>query len=193
MTRKRKGQRFTLLLYQRAMDRLWKTTLILGLLLAGLWWQAPAGWVIPIPAAYEGWVFVAAVVVLAFTLFALLARRMTYVQARHDHLRLITPFLRLKISYRRVRSVHPAEFHQLYPPGAMNWSERRFLEPFIGETVVVVELFDYPLPPTVLRFFLAPQIFHPQTVGLVLLVANWMQLSTEIDSFLAQWRAAGAG
>jgi hypothetical protein len=89
--------------------------------------------------------------------------------------------------------VHPAEFHQLFPPAAMNWSDRRFLEPYIGRTVVVVELFNYPLSPAVLRFFLPPQFFHPQTIGIVLVVADWMKMSTELDSFRAAWRTSSQG
>lgn len=182
MKTRTKGQRFRLLLYRRFFDRLWKATLVLGLALAGVWWQGELGLIIVVPPALDPWIFLAAIVVLVFTLFAMLARNMSYVQARRDHLRVVTPFLRLKVSYRRVRSVHPAEFHQLFPPVEAGWADRRLLAPFYPETAVVVEVIDYPFSPALLRFFLPPQMFYPQMPGFVFVVNDWMTLSTEIDS-----------
>jgi hypothetical protein len=187
---RKKGRRFTLLIYKRVMDRLWAATLVLGLLLAGVWWQAIGGWFIPLSIATETWVYMAALVVLVFSIFALLARRMGFVQAYADHLRLVTPFLRLKVSYRRVRSVHLAEFSKLYPPSQAGWAEHRLLMPFYGQTAVLVELYEYPLSPGVLRFFLPRQMFHPQMTGLVLMVDDWMALSTEIDSLFGDWQGS---
>jgi hypothetical protein len=43
------------------------------------------------------------------------------------------------------------------------------------------------LPPFFLRFFLAPQMFYKRGKGLVLLVPDWMALSTEIDTFVGAW------
>jgi hypothetical protein len=172
------------------MDRLWFATLILGLLLAGVWWQAIGGWIIPLSIFTETWVYMAALVVLIFSIFTLLARRMGFVQAYADHLRLVTPFLRLKVSYRRVRSVHLAEFSKLFPPSQVGWADQRFLMPFYGQTAVLVELYEYPLSPGVLRFFLPRQMFHPQMAGLVLMVDDWMALSTQIDSLFGDWQGA---
>ena len=188
MSTRKKGRRFTLLIYKRFMDRLWASTLVLGLLLAGVWWQAIGGWVIPLSIFTETWVYMAALVVLLFSVFALLARRMGFVQAYADHLRLVTPFLRLKVSYRRVRSVHLAEFSQLFPPSQASWAEHRLLMPFYGQTAVLVELYEYPLSLGVLRFFMPEQMFHPQMTGLVLMVEDWMALSTEIDSLFGNWQ-----
>ncbi len=190
MGTRKKGRRFTLLIYKRFMDRVWGATLALGLLLAGVWWQAIGGWIIPISFSTETWVYVAALVVLVIGLFALLTRRMGYVQAHANHLRLSTPFLRLNISYRRVRSVRVAEFSKLFPPAAAGWAEKRLLMPFFGQSAVVIELYDYPLSPRVLRFFLPDQMFHPQMTGLVLMVEDWMALSTEIDSFFGDWQGS---
>jgi hypothetical protein len=170
------------------MDRLWGPTLVLGLLLAGIWWQANLGSIIPVNVKTEIWVYVASLVVLAFTLFALLGRRMGYVQAFRNHLRVVTPFLRLKISYRRIRSVHPEEFHKMFPPSKGTWAERALLEPFYDQTAVVVELFSYPISPAVLRLFLPTQRVHPPKIGLVFVVADWMAMSTELDSLFGDWQ-----
>ncbi len=189
MRKGRAGKKHTLLVYQRFMDRLWGPGLALGLVLAATWWQASLGRVPRLQPPLDGWALVAALVTLAFTGFALLARKMSYVQARPNLLRLVTPFLRLNISYRRIRSVSASEFHKLYPPKTAGWGEKRFLAPFYGSTAVVVDLFDYPLPPRLLRLFLPSQVFAPNPPGLVILVADWMTLSTEIDTRRAEWLA----
>lgn len=181
------GKRYPLLLYRRFMDRLWGPTLMLGLLLLALWgwtWFSTARLMI---RQENDWLAVAAGVLLAFSLFAYFGRRVAYVQPRADHLRLVTPFLQLRIGYRRIRRIHPADFHQLFPPKESSWAQERLLEPFYGMTVVVLELTEYPLPLPVLRLFLAPQMFSPRGKSLVLLVPDWMALSTELDSFQGAW------
>jgi hypothetical protein len=188
MNRPRKaGLRHPLLLYRRVMDRLWVSTLILGIILLAAWgwtWISSTRWFV---GQENDWLGVAAGVLLAFSVFAYFARLMAYVQPRRDHLGLVTPFLHLRISYRRIRSVHPVDFQQLFPPNEASWAQRRLLEPFYGKTAVVVELTDYPLPRRMLRFFLAPQMFSHRSKGLVLLVPDWMTFSTEIDSFTGSW------
>ncbi len=178
------GARHPLLLYRRVMDRLWASTLVLGIILLAAWgwtWLSPTRW---FAGQENNWLAVAAGILLAFTLFAYFGRFVAYVQPRRDHLGLVTPFLHLRISYRRIRSVHPADFHQLFPPNEASWAQRRLLEPFYGKTAVVVDLNEYPLPRRLLRFFLAPQMFSRRTTGFVFLVPDWMTFSTELDSFM---------
>ena len=184
---RKSGKRHRLLLYRRAMDRLWLATLILGLLLGFIWlwfWYSDLPLLTP---GNETWLLAGSVVALGFTVFAFLSRTAAYVQPRGDHLRLVTPFLRLNISYRRIRSVHPASFQQLFPPNKVSWAQRSFLEPFFGKTAVVVELTSYPMSPLLLRLFLAPQMFSPQSHGFVFVIPDWMDFSTEIDTFRSAW------
>ncbi len=190
MNTRKAGRRHRLLLYQRLMDRLWGVTLIMGLLLAAVWWWN--GYLISaaIHAPYDTLLALAAVFVLIFAALAFLGRSMAYVQARRDHLRVVTPFLQLKISYRRLRTVHPADFHNLFPPSQAKWAEHQFFEPFYGKTALVVELNGFPMSRKALRFFLPKQMFDPQLNGLVLVVKDWMALSTEIDSSHSAWRQA---
>jgi len=187
MRRQKLGKRYPLLLYQRVMDRLWGATLALGVMLLTIW-----GWswfsLTPLFQSQDNvWLGVAAAVLLSFTIFAFFGRKVAYVQAHRDHIRLVTPFLRTNISYRRIRRVHPAAFQQLYPPHEASWAQRQLLSPFYGMTAVVLELNGYPLPPILLRFFLAPQMFSPQTTGLILLVPGWMKFSMELDSYRGVW------
>lgn len=187
MKSQRSGTRYPLLLYQRVMSRLWPPTLVLGLILLLIWgWE----WWYGTPLLRYGssvWLAVAGLVVLAFSLFSFFGRRMAYVQPRADHLRLVTPFLRINISYRRVRNSHPVVFQQIFPPKDASWAQRQLLEPFYGKTAVVIELTAYPISPVLLRFFLAPQMFSPEFKGFVILVPDWMAFSTEMDSFRGVW------
>jgi len=187
MATRKSGNRYPLVIYKRLMDRLWSSTLILGLLLGFVWFWAWYGETPLIKIENDFWLLAGAVICLGFAAFAFLCRSVAYVQPRRDHLRLVTPFLRLNISFKRIRSVHPTGFQQLFPPQEASWAQRRFLEPFYPKTAVVVELTSYPMSPLLLRFFLAPQMFSPQAKGFVLVVPNWMDLSTEIDSFLGAW------
>jgi hypothetical protein len=188
MAKRAKGKRHILLPYQHAMERLWKAAFTLGLVLAVVWWQASMGRSIFNKNSENMWLFVGAVVSLGFALFAFLARKMSYIQPHPNHLRLATPFLRLNISYRRLRHVHPVEFHKIYPPDEMKWGRRKFLDPYWGKTAVAVELNAYPISPILLRLFLPKTIFHPRITAFVFLVESWLDFSTELDSFFGAWQ-----
>lgn len=181
-----KGKRHLLLYYKHTMDRLWRLLLLVDIALWITW-----GYVLINPKM-DSFVYGAAIAVLVFMLFALLARRMGYVQAYNDHIRIVTPFLRLKIGYRRLKSARPMEFVRLFPPKSMNWGDTRFAEPYFKKTVVALLLNGYPLSPALLRFFLPPMFFLPNNVGFVLVLRDWMGFNTEIDSFVGTWRESSA-
>lgn len=188
MKARRSGKRHVLLLYRRAMDRIWQGTLPLGLIMGIFWWQIKTSTIPIIELNHPAWLLVGAVFALPITLFAILARYMAYIQAHANHLRLVIPFYRFNISYRRVFNIHPANFNDLFPPSQTGWARRRFLSPFYGRTVVVIVLKSYPISPQLLRLFFPHQMFSPQESGLVLLVPDWMALSTELDSVIESWR-----
>ena len=190
MAVQRLGKHHLLLPYRRMMDRLWLATLVLGLVMFGVWLGA-GKFFIELQYPFDIVVLAGAATVTAFALFAFLTRNMAYVQAATDHLRVVTPFLRLKISYRRLRTTHPAEFQQLFPRQKAKWAQRKFLEPFYGKTVLLVELTAFPIKQSLLRLYLPPTMFSPQSKGLVFVVKDWMALSTEIDSHSGAWRQGG--
>jgi hypothetical protein len=169
------------------MDRLWKLTFALGAV------TAVAGWLSLLkPTTILGiqsdiWLFVLALAAFALSAFAFLARFMAYTQARDSYLSIVTPFLRLRIAYKRIRSVRPTLIQQLFPVEKISWAQRSYIEPFYGKTVLVIEMRGYPISPALLRLFLPSAMFAPTTTGLVLLVADWMKLSTEIDSLRGAW------
>jgi len=160
---------------------LWKSTLLLGILLGLVWWQSGSD-VILIKNANNLWVLAGAVICIMIGIFALLARNMSYIQPQATHFQIVTPFMKLNVAYRRVRTVRPVDLVQVFPPDAQKWATLRFLTPLYGHTALAVELKGYPLSPFVLRLFFPPQFFLPQATGFVLLVKDWMKLSTELDT-----------
>ncbi len=182
------GDRFPLLLYYFAVSRYRRPSMLLALLLLGLWYPVNLDllpW--PRPPA-DAWLLAGGFVSLAFWLFALIGPRLAYVQPREDHLRLQTPIYRLKVSYRRVLNTRAVELAKLLPPSDLSSGKRRLLAPFYDRTAVGVDLEGYPLHPLLMRLFLHDLFFAPDRTGLVLIVADWMRLSNQLSDGLQAWR-----
>jgi hypothetical protein len=180
------GKRYSLVLYTRMINRWWPALFLLGLSLLALAWyfyQDPYGRL----AEPLQWMIMAGVggVVILASLLMFALRKSAYVQPFGDHLRLATPFLRMNISYRRVRKTATASMSALFPPKSMSGLKRDIIEPLSSMTAVIVDLNSYPIPPSMLRLFLSPFFFKDRTPHLVLLVQNWMGFSTELESMRA--------
>ncbi len=177
------GSRQPLLFYRRTMDRVWQYTLFLGLFLgAAGWWSLPRSTDI-LGIHSDIWLLACAILSFAVSFFAFFARFFAYVQATQNYIKIVTPFLRLRISYQRIRGIRPVLMQQVRPPEKAGWGMRTFVTPLYGKTVLVVELKSFPLNPFLLRLFLPGAMFATDVDGLVLLVPDWMKLSTELDSF----------
>lgn len=183
---KRSGKRYPLLMYRRTLDRLWPSLFLSGaiLLLLGIYVRFAQP---PLEKEESAWLMISGALLLILSLFFILLRYAAYVQPRADHLRFVTPFLQMRISYRRIRSSHAAEIGALFPPQRISGSLRSFLEPFYGNTAVVLEMNGYPIPKSILRLFLSKAMFHPQQEALILLVPDWIAFSAELDSLRSQW------
>ncbi|MFZ5810391.1 MAG: hypothetical protein ACOY16_13995 [Chloroflexota bacterium] len=181
------GKRHPLLMYRRTLDRLWPSLVLLGAICLVLWAWSFWGKTELIPPAEAPWLFFAGALLTLLGVVFILLRFAAYVQAHRDHLRLVTPFLQTRISYRRIRAVHPVDMNSLFPPNRISWVKRGYLEPFYGRTAVVVELHGYPLPLAVLRLFLGWAMFYRQGEGFILLVPDWMAFSTELDTLRTRW------
>jgi hypothetical protein len=183
----KKGIRHPLLLYRRTMDRVGEYTLILAIFtgVAGGWPLLKETFIWGINS--NVWLLGIALLSFGISVFAYLTRLVTYVQATDSTLNVITPFIRLKISYRRIQSFHPVLVQQLFPPEQLSWAQRSYLSAFNGKTAILVELRGYPIDPAILRLFWSAQMFSPQSTGLVILVSDWMKLSTELDSSYGSW------
>ena len=188
MSKSEAGHQHILLVPKQAMGRLWKLSILLGLLYAVVFWQSQKGNLAPIRSGSQVLLLGGMVIALLFSVYTLVARKINYVQAQPTHLRLVTPFLRIKISYRRIQSSHPVKLSQHYPPSEMSWAQRRTLKPIFRVTALGIELTGYPLPPNFLRLFLPKEVFLPGNKGFLFVVEDWMGLSAEIDSLSEAWR-----
>lgn len=161
----------------------------LAALLAGLWALAAWDWISWPTPRHGPWLFAAAVVAGACWLILTIGRRLAYVQPRRDHLRLQTPFLRLKIAYQRIDHTRPVQVATAFPPASLSAAEQRLLTPMLGMTALAVDLHGLPLPGWLLRLFLHRRFLAADRVGLVLIVPEWMALSEQISDHMETRRS----
>lgn len=180
---KRGGRRYPLLLYTRMLDRWWPALFLIGLGTLALAWPAYSNLYTRLmePWRWMTLILVGSAVVLA-SLLMLALRKSAYVQAFPDHLRLVTPFLRMNISYRRIQRTMPVAMTALFPRRRLSGLKRDILEPLFGHTALVMDMNALPIPAPTLRLFLSPFFFKDQTAHIVILVKDWMAFSTELDT-----------
>jgi hypothetical protein len=188
MVRKKTGKRHPLVMYRHFWNRIWRVSLLLGLLLGVLWWQSGSSNLPIIQTARSLWILAGAIVLIVIGIAAFIARYQNYVQPHRSYIRLVTPLLRLNISYQRVNSVRSADLGKLFPPRQQTWGQRQFLDSFYGMTAVTLELKGYPLSLPLLKLFLPRYLFTPEFNGFVFLVKDWMFLSAELDSWIGSWK-----
>jgi hypothetical protein len=190
----RNGRRYRLVLYSRVLNHWWKLTLVIGvilLLLAAcmgiLPIQLPAFLSISVPELAAGLFAGAGVYALLLSLFLIAIRNMAYVQPCSNRLRLATPFIQFNISFRRIRQATSVEIQHLFPLKKYRGWRERLIFPVAGKTAIVLEMQGWPLPRWVLNQFLSPFFFPDRNPRLALLVPNWMEFSTELESFRSAW------
>lgn len=190
------GRKYRLLIYEYMLDRWWPMTfwtataifINVGFLWGAEWYFTnqvadPAANPLPILSGAGGIVEIGiGVICLVFTFALLIARKMAYVQLFNDHLRLVTPFLRLNISYKRIQRVTTAQIFNLFPPKSLSGWRRELIAPVSGSQAIVIHLTAYPIPRPALNLFLSPFFFYDKTPHFVLAVNDWMGFSTELDS-----------
>lgn len=151
------GRRYSLVMYTHMINRWWPAVLTLGLGLLALAWVLQ-WW------GFEAWRWFTlgsvGLFVLVVALFMFTLRKSAYVQLFPDHLRLVTPFLRINISYKRFRRTSSATLGALFPPNSISSWRREIIAPLARMTALVIELNGYPISQQVLRFFLSPFFFR---------------------------------
>lgn len=115
--------------------------------------------------------------------FFLIIRRIAYVRAFPTYLKFVTPFLRFNISYKRIHRTTATEMRILFPANSMSGWMREIIAPLASRTAVVIELKGYPMSPVILRMFLSRFFFKDKSPHFVILVKDWMRLSSELDSY----------
>jgi len=176
------GRRYPLVVYTRMMDRWWPAVFTLGLALLALSWGL-RGW------GFEEWRWLATASVGGFNVLVgillLILRKGAYVRPFSDHLRLVTPFLRLNISYRRIKRASSANMGALFPRNTVSSWRAEIIEPLAKMTALVIELHSYPKSQSSLRLFLSPLFFKDKSPHFVILVDDWMRFSAELESMRA--------
>jgi hypothetical protein len=188
------GLRHRLVMYSFILNRWWKYTLGIGAILLTL---AAGLAMLPVSLIQNHflllsdrilWVVTGAgVYALMLSIFIFAIRNMAYAQACASHLRLVTPFLRLDISYRRILKTSSVEMQHLFSFGRYKDWRHNLLRPIANETAIVLDLKGWPLPRWVLGLFLSPFFFPGKNTFLALLVPKWMDFSMEMDSFRSKW------
>jgi len=188
------GRRHRLILYTYILNRWWRMILAVGLVLLGL--VACIAWLhlfVPqyTPPLVAPWILWMGGGVGAFafilSIFLLSVRKSAYVQPFDSHLRLVTPFLRMNISYRRFHTASSTDMGRLFPPENYKGRLQALLKPLSTKTAIVLELNGWPLPRWALTFFLSPFFFPDNTPRIALLVPDWIRFSTELESFRSAW------
>ncbi|MGA7193070.1 MAG: hypothetical protein WBW94_05500 [Anaerolineales bacterium] len=177
------GKRYPLVIYTHMIDRWWPAILFLGLALASLAWPLYQN---PFMRLAEPWRWQAMAwlggVVIFVSLVMASFRKSGYVQLFGDHLRLVTPFLRMNISYRRILRTTTVSMGATFPPKSISGWRREIISPLASMTAVKIDLNAFPLPLSVLRFFLSPFFFKDSTPHFIILVNDWMGFSTDLES-----------
>jgi hypothetical protein len=178
----RGGTKFPLIIYRHFLSRWWTPMIVMGLGLFGIaygQYMEPLGRFLPM-----SWLPFVAIGILSILIgiFFLIIRQVAYVQAFPTHLKFVTPFLRLNISYKRIHKTTTTEMRQLFPPKSMSGWMRDIFAPLAGQTAVIIELKAYPISPVVLRLFLSRFFFKDKSPHFVILVKDWMKFSNELDS-----------
>src|SRR5574340_280389 len=170
-SRRGAAKRHPLLLYTRMLDRWWPALLLIGLGMLAVAWPFYSDVYVRLTQPWR-WMTLAAVGILVTgaSFLMLILRKSAHIQALRDHLRLVTPFLRLNISYRRIQRVTPAAMSNLFPPRSLRGMKRDILAPLFGLTALVIDLNALPVGMSTLKLFLSPFFFKDHTPHIVILV-----------------------
>lgn len=178
---RRAGKRYPLVVYRHIVSRWWFALIFMGL---GLFALAYSEYITPLGQFLPDWKVYAAIGGLAVLvgIFFFVIRFIAYVQPHTDHLKLVTPFMRVNISYKRIRKTVTTEMRQLFPPKSMSGWMQDIFSPLSSKTALVIELTAYPVPRSILRLFLSRFFFKDKTPHIVILVEDWLRFSAELDS-----------
>ena len=178
----RAGHKYPLIVYRHMVSRWWTPMIAIGL---GMFALAYSEYIHPIaqflPWRWQLFAGIGGLAIFIGLLFWVI-RYFAYVQPRANHLKLVTPFLRINISYKRIQKTTATEMRHLFSYKSMSGWVRDIFSPLATQTAVVIELSGYPISPVLLRLFLSRFFFKDKTPHLVILVKDWMRFSSELES-----------
>jgi hypothetical protein len=194
MSNPRKGRHYRLVLYTYILNRWWQVILGIGVtllvLVAALNWLPALLPQYTLPQIADRVLLLgaeASAFAIFLAIFMIAIRKSAYVQPFDKYLFLVTPFLRMNIAYSRVRQASSAEMGRLFPQKSSRGQKRAYLTQLSKQTAIVLELNGWPLPRWVLSLFLSQYFFPDKTARIALVVPDWIQFSTEMESFRSAW------
>ena len=178
----RAGHKYPLIVYRHLVNRWWPALIAIGL---GMFALAYSEYIQPISQFISWrWQLFAAIGGLSIFLgiFFWVIRYFAYVQPYPNYLKLVTPFIRINISYKRIKKTTSSEMRYLFSRKSMSGWVQDIFSPLANNTAVVIELTAYPVSPVLLRLFLFRFFFKDKTPHFVILVKDWMRFSSELES-----------
>jgi hypothetical protein len=177
-----RGRRYPLIVYRHMLNRWWPALIAIGL---GMFALAYSEYIHPL-AQFIAWRWQLATGVgglaIFVGLFFIFIRYFAYVRVYPSYLKLVTPFMRVNISYKRIRKTTTTEMRHLFPPKSLSGWMQDILAPLANLTAMVIEFNSHPVSPWVMRLFLSRFFFKDKTPHIVILVNDWMLFSAELES-----------
>src|SRR5512143_2346199 len=140
----RAGHKYPLIVYRHMLNRWWPAMFAMGL--GMLAWVYADYYVDPL-GRFTPWIwgFDAAVGGLAILvgIFFWVIRFFAYVQPFPTYLKLVTPFMRINISYKRIKKTTTTEMRYLFEYKKMSGWVREIFSPLATKTALVIDLSSY--------------------------------------------------
>ena len=178
----RAGHKYPLLVYRHMLNRWWPAMIAIGL---GMFALAYSEYIEPLgkflPWRWQLFAAIGGLAILVGVFFWII-RFSAYVQPLPNHLKLVTPFMRINISYKRFQKTTATEMRYLFSYKGMSGWVRDIFSPLANKTALVIDLHGYPISPALLRLFLSRFFFKDKTPHIVILVQDWMRFSSELES-----------
>jgi len=136
----RAGRKYPLLVYRHMLNRWWPAMIAIGL---GMFAFAYTEYIQPLGRFLPWrWQLAAAVGGLAIVvgIFFWVIRFFAYVQPFPNYLKLATPFMRINISYKRIKKTTATEMRYLFAYKNMSGWVKEIFSPLATRTALVIDL-----------------------------------------------------
>jgi hypothetical protein len=163
----------------------------IAILLAGLWGIARIG-LLPINkgithSTQDLLLGIAALVAIGLWLIVALLPLAAFVQCLPDYLLLRLGFLRLIVSYSRVRGSRSVQHGQIHHAASQPRSRRALAVRMALKECVALDLTSYPMAFFLLRALAHPFLFLGQEPGFLFAVDDWMGLGRDLEEKHSTW------
>jgi len=168
-------------------------TFFIAVILIALWAAVGTGW-LPANAgisrsSQDLLLGIAALVALGLWLIVALLPRAAFVQCLPDYLLLRVGFLRLIVSYSRLRTSRTVQHGQIHSPSNQPPFRRALAKRMALLQSVEIDLTSYPMAFFLLRALTHPFLFKGEEPGFLFAVEDWMGLGRDLEEKHSAWLA----